>query len=147
MRLPLDLVKGFRGRSRLVNLTGIVFSRGGWGILAVFFRKRFISKLKTHFCTLSALAGVAIILFSWGAGSSGVGYWALDPKVQGSNPWGTGRWGLAAPPSPWLWTLEAGGPSRLRSPYIPQKFKARPMHMKYMLGLNTHKTKKNIFLG
>ena len=38
--------------------------------------------------------------------------------------------------------LEAGGPSRLRSPYIPQKFKARPMHMKYMLGLNTHKRKQ-----
>ena len=28
---------------------------------------------------------------------------ASNPEVQGSNPWGTGRWGLAASPSPWLW--------------------------------------------
>ena len=35
--------------------------------------------------------------------------------------------------------LEVGSPTRLRSPYIPQKFEARPMQIKYMLGLNTHK--------
>ena len=28
-------------------------------------------------------------------------YWTSDPEVQGSNPWGTGRWGSAALPSPW----------------------------------------------
>ena len=38
-----------------------------------------------------------------GAGGSGVEYWTSDPEVQGSNPWGTGRWGLAASPLPWLW--------------------------------------------
>ena len=37
--------------------------------------------------------------------------------------------------------LEVGSPTRLRSSYIPQKFTARPMQMKYMLGLHTHKTK------
>ena len=54
---------------------------------------------------------------SGGAGSSGVGYWTLDPKVQGSNPWGTGRWGLAASPSPWLWRWAvppASGPQTYR---------------------------------
>ena len=38
-----------------------------------------------------------------------VEYWSPDPEVQGSNPWrvqssdpwGIGRWGLAASPSPW----------------------------------------------
>ena len=40
--------------------------------------------------------------------------------------------------------LEVGSLTRLRSPYIPQKFKARPMQMKYMIGLNTHKTKQNV---
>ena len=39
----------------------------------------------------------------WRAGGSGVECWTSDPEVQGSNSWGTGRWGLAASPSPWLW--------------------------------------------
>ena len=55
--------------------------------------------------------------WTWGAGGSGVGYWTLDPKVQGSNPWGTGRWGLAAPPSLWLWRRAvppASGPHTYR---------------------------------
>ena len=40
--------------------------------------------------------------------------------------------------------LEVGSPTRLRSPYIPQKFEARPMQIKYMLGLNTHKNKLSL---
>ena len=40
-------------------------NRGRWGKLVAFFRKRYISKLKAHFCTLSTLAGVAIILLLW----------------------------------------------------------------------------------
>ena len=38
--------------------------RGGWGKLAAFFRKRYISKLTTHFCTLSTLTGGTFILLS-----------------------------------------------------------------------------------
>ena len=35
--------------------------------------------------------------------------------------------------------LEVGNPTHLRSPYILQKSKARPIQMKYMIGLNIHK--------
>ena len=61
-----------------------------------------------------------------GAGSSGVGYWTLDPKVQGTNPWGTGRWGLAASPSPWLWRWAvppASGPHTYRKNSKPGQCK------------------------
>ena len=57
-----------------------------------------------------------------GAGSSGVGYCTLDPKVQGSNPWGTGRWGLAVSPWLWRWAVPpASGPHTYRKNSKPGK--------------------------
>ena len=77
--------------------------------------------LPAGLCSMSRLSE----LF-WGAGSSGVGCWTLDPKVQGSNPWGTGRWGLAASPSPWLWRWAAppaSGPHTYRKNSQPGQCK------------------------
>ena len=80
----------------------------------------------SSFRPISILSVLSKICGGGGAGSSGVGCWTLDLKVQGSNPWGTGRWGLAASPSPWLWRWAvppASGPHAYRKNSKPGQCK------------------------